>query len=305
MWWKSWRWPLVASLIAAAWVAAAELALRGRYRRRVLPRGARAPGQVTVVALGDSIVAGAPGPATHAWPTLLAERLQAAYPDIAWRVINAGVSGDTAPQGYTRFDRDVAAAGPQIVLIGFGLNDCHPARHGMDRWFEGDVPRGLARGYLWRALQVRVARWGRRAGWWPPREPEGESVARPRTSPAGFANALATLVARTRTLGARPVLLTMTPLAATRTAGVDVRLETYPRYNTAIRTCTAHERALLVDLSVGAPAAESSAADDSAGAFEPDGFHLTAVGQAWVAGQVFGQLDAAGVWRRLAAEDRR
>jgi len=296
-WWKSWRWLLVASLAAAAGVAAAELALRGRYRRRVLRHGVPASGQVTVVALGDSIVAGAPGPPAHAWPALLAEHLQMAYPDVTWRVINAGVPGDTASQGCARFDRDVTAAEPQIVLIAFGLNDCHPARHGMDRWFEEAVPRGLARSYLWRALQVRVLRWGRAAGWWPVREPERASMARPRTSLTGFADALTALIARTRALAAQPVLLTMTPLAAARSAGVNVRRHTHPRYNAAIRACAARAETPLVDL--------ASAAGMPTGAFEPDGFHLATPGQVWVADQVFRQLDVAGLWRRLAAKDRR
>jgi len=300
MWWSSWRWPLVAALFATAWIAAAELALRARYRRRVLPRGGPAAGQVTVVALGDSIVAGAPGPPAHAWPVLLAEHLRAAYPGVAWRVVNAGVSGDTAPQGYARFDRDVAAAGPQIVLIAFGLNDCHPAHHGMDRWFEADLPRGPARSYLFRVLRVRVARWGRRAGWRSAREPEGISVSQPRTSLAGFANALTALVARARMVAAQPVLLTMTPLAAAHTAGVEIRFQTYPHYAAAIRACAARTGTPLVELTADAlaPAIPTEA-------FEPDGFHLAAAGQAWLADLVFRQLDGAGLWRRYAVEDGR
>ena len=129
-----------------------------------MPRARPAPGRITLVALGDSIVAGWPHGLDLAWPARLAERLQAAYPDVQWRVINAGVPGETAPKGYARFERDVAAAGPQLVLIAFGLNDCYPAHSGIDRWLEGDVPNGVRRSFLVRAGAARADRLGRRFG---------------------------------------------------------------------------------------------------------------------------------------------
>ncbi|MGQ9491082.1 MAG: hypothetical protein ACUVR4_05785 [Anaerolineae bacterium] len=60
-----------------------------------------------VVVLGDSIVAGAPGHPAEAWPARQAERLQAAYPQVRWHVVNAGVSGDIASLGYQRFAHNV------------------------------------------------------------------------------------------------------------------------------------------------------------------------------------------------------
>ena len=54
-----WRWT-AAILGFVALLIAAEFALRLRYRRYVMPRARPAPGQVTLVALGDSIVAGWP-----------------------------------------------------------------------------------------------------------------------------------------------------------------------------------------------------------------------------------------------------
>jgi len=275
-------------LAATMLLSATELALRIRYRWRVLPRGGAAPGQITVVALGDSIVAGTPGEAEDAWPARLAERLRVGYPGVVWRVLNAGVPGDTAPQGYARFDRDVAAVGPQIVLIAFGLNDCNPARYGLDRWREAQVPRGLARSYLWQAARARVVRWGRQTGRLAGPEPEPEPQPFPRTSPHGFANTLDTLVARARMIGAQPVLLTMTPLATAAIAEVQARDVPYPLYNEIIRACATRNRVPLVELALapGVPA----------DAFEPDGLHLTASGQAWVAEQIFAQLDRAGLW---------
>jgi hypothetical protein len=42
------------------------------------------------------------------------------------------------------------------------------------------------------------------------------------------------------------------------------------------------------------------AAGEPSGAILPDGFHLTAPGQEWVAQQAFEQLATAEVWRNVA-----
>ncbi len=127
---------LLWALSITALLGLGELALRARYRQRVLPAGRVRAGAIMIVALGDSITAGWPGSPDQAWPALLAERLRIAYPTAAWRVANAGAPGNTAPLGYARFDQDVAAYAPDAVLIAFGLNDCHRACHALDRWFE-------------------------------------------------------------------------------------------------------------------------------------------------------------------------
>jgi lysophospholipase L1-like esterase len=287
-----WRWT-AAILGVVALLIAAEFALRVRYRRYVMPRATRAPGQITLVALGDSIVAGWPHGLDLAWPALLEQRLQAAYPDVQWRVTNAGVPGETAPKGYARFERDVFAAGPQVVLIAFGLNDCYPARYGMDRWLEGDVPNGLRRSFLVRAGAARADRLGRRLGLLPLPAPELTPQVAPRTSQQGFADALQALVDRADVLGIKPVLLTMTPLAQSDVEGVAVRAAIYPAYNEAIRLVAARNGLPVVELAAGAPP----------GAILPDGFHLTVTGQEWVARQAFEQLAAAGVWRNVAGSD--
>lgn len=283
--WTFWRWG--AGLAGgAALLAAGELALRVRYRRRVRSGGAPVTGAATLVALGDSIVAGWPHATAEAWPARLAKHLAEADSDRAWRVHNAGVPGDTAPLGLARFEQDVAAAHPAVILIAFGLNDCVPARYGMDRWREAGLPAGLERSFLWQAARVRVARIGRAVGWPAPR-PETTIQPRPRTSPAGFAVALRALLDRAALLGARPVLLTMTPLANTSAEGVRNRGASYTAYNHIIREVAACNRVALVDLTVGAPP----------GMWLADGFHLTVAGQAWVAAQVFAQLAAPGMWR--------
>jgi lysophospholipase L1-like esterase len=265
---------------------ASEVALRLRHRPQRPPVSSPAEGEFTLVALGDSIVAGAPGPAELAWPAALARRLVASgAPAAALRMVNAGVSGDTAPRGLARFDRDVAVVHPQIVLIAFGLNDCYPGRIGMDRWLEDTATAPLERLYLWRAVRVRGEAWARRIGLLPPQLPEGDQQPIPRTSPQGFSAALAALIARTREIGARPALLSMPPLAPVDTEGVRLRLATYPAYNKLIAEAAAQRDVPLAAL-VGAPA----------DAWEPDGFHLSAAGQAWVAEMVQRRLAEIGWW---------
>ncbi len=271
-----------------------ELTLRTRYRQQVLPAGRTKPDAVTIVALGDSITAGWPGPPEQAWPARLEARLRAAYPAAAWRVVNAGVPGETAPMGYARFDRSVAAHAPDLTLIAFGLNDCHRNRHALDRWFEARVPSGPGRSYVWRALQARVARLRRRLGWLAELAPEPTPVPFLRTSPAGFSAALSALVDRTRDIRGQPVLLTMTPMSDQTPPDVRAFLEAYAVYNARIRSVASKRGVPLVEL----------AADASDGAFTVDGLHLTAIGQRWAADRVFETLETVGLWEALARRAR-
>lgn len=267
-----------------------ELGLRARYRQLVLPVGRRKPAEVTIVALGDSITAGWPGPPDQAWPALLEAHLQVAYPAVAWRVVNAGVPGNTAPMGYARFDRDVAARAPDAVLIAFGLNDCNRARFGFDRRFEAHVPVGPERSYLWRAGQAQAERVGRRLGW--VAEPARELTPMPflRTSLAGFSATLSALVDRTRDIRSQPVLLTTTPLSEQTPPDARAPFEQFAECNVRTRTLAAQRDVPLVELTDHAP-------ED---AFTADGIHLASAGQRWVADRVFATLAAAGLWDALA-----
>jgi acyl-CoA thioesterase-1 len=71
------------------------------------------------VAFGDSIVEGYRQP--EGWPEMLGRELSARYGGV--RVVNAGVSGDTAADGLARLRRSVLDQGPDVVLVAFGLND--------------------------------------------------------------------------------------------------------------------------------------------------------------------------------------
>ncbi len=73
-----------------------------------------------IVALGNSLTAGLGVPTTESYPTRLQRRLdQAGY---VYRVINAGVSGDTTAGALRRLDW-VLKNQPRIVIIELGAND--------------------------------------------------------------------------------------------------------------------------------------------------------------------------------------
>lgn len=74
----------------------------------------------TIVALGNSLTAGAGIPATESYPSQLQRRLdESGY---HYRVINAGVSGDTTAGALRRIDW-VLKSRPQIVILELGGND--------------------------------------------------------------------------------------------------------------------------------------------------------------------------------------
>lgn len=89
-------------------------------------------GSVTIVALGDSTTAGTPGFRSPAEAPLEGEgdeRSQYPYwirkrhPD--WRVLNRGVNGERSDEILRRFESDVAAFRPQVVIVLAGVNDLY------------------------------------------------------------------------------------------------------------------------------------------------------------------------------------
>ncbi len=76
---------------------------------------------IRIVFLGDSITeAGAlPG----GYVMLVADSLQAAYPDKSISVIGAGISGNKVPDLEARLNTDVLAKEPTHVVIYIGIND--------------------------------------------------------------------------------------------------------------------------------------------------------------------------------------
>ena len=82
---------------------------------------------VLIVAFGDSVTQGmtAPGEQTHdaVYHHRFKRLLEARYPLSTFSVINAGVSGQTAPGAQALLERDVIRHQPDLTVVGFGLND--------------------------------------------------------------------------------------------------------------------------------------------------------------------------------------
>lgn len=81
-----------------------------RARAQALPAGA------TVLALGDSLTFGSGAIPDASYPAVLA-RLT------GWKVVNAGVPGDTSAQALARLPALLEAHAPQLVVVSIGGND--------------------------------------------------------------------------------------------------------------------------------------------------------------------------------------
>lgn len=79
----------------------------------------RAVASDTLMILGDSLSAGYRMSATSAWPALLETK----WHQQNTKVINASISGDTAPQGLSRLPALLKQHHPRWVLIELGGND--------------------------------------------------------------------------------------------------------------------------------------------------------------------------------------
>jgi len=88
----------------------------------LLPAATPAAAPRTVVFLGDSLTAGygLADPASEAYPALIAERLRAAR--TPWKVVNAGISGDTTAGGLRRIDWTLRAP-VDVLVVALGAND--------------------------------------------------------------------------------------------------------------------------------------------------------------------------------------
>jgi acyl-CoA thioesterase-1 len=73
-----------------------------------------------VAFLGDSLTSGWRLREDEAWPALLGRTLAAQGQPI--RVLNAGVSGETAAEGLARL-REVLAHEPEVLVVALGIND--------------------------------------------------------------------------------------------------------------------------------------------------------------------------------------
>jgi acyl-CoA thioesterase-1 len=86
----------------------------------LLTRGALAAEERVIVALGDSLTAGFGVALDEAWPALVEARLR--RDGYAYRVVNAGVSGDTSAGALRRVPW-VLRARPEVAIVALGAND--------------------------------------------------------------------------------------------------------------------------------------------------------------------------------------
>jgi lysophospholipase L1-like esterase len=77
-------------------------------------------GQATIVAIGSSTTAGEGN--IKAYPERLLSFLQAEYPNAEITMVNKGIGGQEAPAELQRFDGDVIAKAPDLVIWQVGTN---------------------------------------------------------------------------------------------------------------------------------------------------------------------------------------
>ncbi|MEH6583285.1 MAG: GDSL-type esterase/lipase family protein [Halioglobus sp.] len=80
------------------------------------PRYTALEAGTTVLAFGDSVTYGVGADKGEDYPTLLAQRT-------GWKVVNAGISGDTAQRATERLGALLAQHQPALVLVELGGND--------------------------------------------------------------------------------------------------------------------------------------------------------------------------------------
>jgi acyl-CoA thioesterase I len=110
-------------------------------------RKLRAGEAVRIVAFGDSITAGgnASEPALIFWERWAAA-LRGKYPRASIATTNGATGGDTTAQGLQRLQEKVLQQKPDLVLIGFGMNDHNREGYGvpLDK-FAGNLRTMIAR----------------------------------------------------------------------------------------------------------------------------------------------------------------
>jgi acyl-CoA thioesterase-1 len=119
-------------LFAAASVHASQLGrecsaplemIRFTVKLRNTGRAIRSGKAPVIVAIGSSSTSGVgASDSAHTYPALLAEELRRRWPPFGATVINKGVSGEIASQMMGRFERDVLAYHPQLVIWQTGSN---------------------------------------------------------------------------------------------------------------------------------------------------------------------------------------
>ncbi|HBA86622.1 MAG TPA: arylesterase [Geobacter sp.] len=107
-------------LAALALTLCALLGACQKEKEPAMPATNAPASQGTIVAVGDSLTAGYGVPETEAYPAQLEKMLRQAGYD--WRVVNAGISGETSSGTLARIDW-ILQLKPDIVILETGAND--------------------------------------------------------------------------------------------------------------------------------------------------------------------------------------
>jgi acyl-CoA thioesterase-1 len=113
------RWPGRGPL-ALAIALVAVLAAAAPGRAAAAPAAPPAAAERVVVALGDSLTAGLGVAPDEAWPALVELRIR--REGLPFRMVNAGVSGDTSAGGLRRVEWTLRSR-PEVAVVALGAND--------------------------------------------------------------------------------------------------------------------------------------------------------------------------------------
>ena len=120
-----------------------------RFHQRIADyQSSKDTSPLLICAFGDSVTQGwmeneklDPANVYHA---LVAGDLRAAHPHLIVNTLNAGIGGQTMAGSLDRLERDVIRHQPDLVLIGFGLNDSSMGLEGVEA-FKRDLRAGVER----------------------------------------------------------------------------------------------------------------------------------------------------------------
>lgn len=107
-----------------------------RFRRRLIAH-AKDPAEKAplIVAFGDSVTAGNSSHGHFDFEAVYHRQLQhllhERFSQTVVNILNAGVGGQTATQALKRLSRDIIEHSPDLVIVGFGLNDCGGEQAGL------------------------------------------------------------------------------------------------------------------------------------------------------------------------------
>lgn len=117
-----------------------------------IKENANNPGQyrpVTIGFLGDSVTQGcfelySTGEESletefrsfRAYHSKLKRMLEEVFPSVPINIINGGISGDNAPNGKNRLQRDMVSFRPDLVVVCYGLNDATRGMEGIADYAE-------------------------------------------------------------------------------------------------------------------------------------------------------------------------